>query len=125
MSGPDKESGPPATEFHGCHATGAVCANKEKVAVEPETNWETRLLGGTPIRDEIPGVELDVMCVKNKVATPIDMLTGTLAPEVGEDALVFGPGSGELAESPSGHATITGTMKVKGKKAPDLSATAP
>jgi len=125
LGGPGKESGPPATEFHGCHAIGTVCAAKEKVAVEPETSWETRLFGGAPVRDEIPDVELDVMCVKSKVATPVDVLTGTLMPEVGENALTFGPGSGELAESPSGHATLTGTMKVKGKNAPDLSVSAP
>ena len=125
LEGPSKEKGPPATEFKGCHATAPVCAAKEKVAVEPQSYWNTRLLAGTPIRDEIPNVELDVICIKNKVPTPVIVLTGTLTPEVGAGVLVFGPGSGELEESPSGHATLTGTMKIKGKGAPDLSASAP
>ncbi|HTY97271.1 MAG TPA: hypothetical protein VMB91_09545 [Solirubrobacteraceae bacterium] len=125
LDGPSKEKGPPATEFKGCHATGPVCAAKEKVGVEPQSFWNTQLLAGTPIRDEILNVELDVLCVKNKVPTPVIALTGTLAPEVGVNTLVFGPGSGELEESPSGHATLTGTMKIKGKGAHDLSASAP
>ena len=45
-----------------------------------------------------------------------DVLTGSLTPEVGDSVFVFGAGSGELAESLGGKATITGEDKLKGPR---------
>ncbi len=123
--GAGQGSGPPAPRIPRLSRHRRGLRGKEKVAVEPETFWETRLLGGTPIREKSRcGTRRHVREEQGRDAGR-HVLTGTLTPEVGEDALLFGPGSGELAESASGHATITGTMKVKGKKAPDLSVSAP
>jgi hypothetical protein len=99
----------------GCKAPSA-CSKGEKLEVHASAPGSTKLLVGPPIRDEVPGVEFRIVCKKagEKV---LDILTGTLTPEVGNSVLAFGAGSGELKESGgAGKATVSGTDKLKGPK---------
>jgi len=74
--------------------------------------WFSELVAGTPIRDEIFGIEIEVNCVGPGGSHSV--FKGALTPEVGSSALVYGAGSGEL-EGPGGSkATITGTDLLKG-----------
>ena len=104
--------------FSGCKASPTVCARGEKLGVFPGgLPWASELLVGPPIRDHIAGVELKIECTTRKgVKTGYDVLTGALTPEVGTSIFEFGSGSGELAESLGGKATITGQDKLKGPK---------
>jgi hypothetical protein len=97
----------------GCKGAGGGCTKFEVKANPP---WSTKLLTGPPIRDEIAGVELTIVC-KKPAGKVLDVLTGSLTPEVGNSVLEFGAGSGELKESAgAGKATVTGTDKLKGPK---------
>jgi hypothetical protein len=99
----------------GCKAPASVCSHGEKLEVRADAPLSTRLLAGTPIRDEVAGIELKVICRKGSSETVLDVLTGSLTPEVGASILDFGAGSGELEESAGpDKATVTGTDKLKG-----------
>ncbi len=104
--------------FSGCKASPTVCVRGEKLGVVPGgLPWASELLVGPPIRDHIAGVELKIECSTRKgVKTGYDVLTGALTPEVGNSIFEFASGSGELAESLGGKATITGQDKLKGPK---------
>jgi FG-GAP repeat len=107
------------TEFalSGCKASPAACEKGEKLSVVPGgLPWASELVIGPPIRDELSGVELKVECTRKGVKKSFDVLTGSLAPEVGDSVFEFASGSGELAESLGGKATITGQDKLKGPK---------
>ncbi len=104
--------------FTGCKASPTVCVRGEKLSVVPGgLPWASEMLVGPPIRDHIGGVELKIECTTRKGAkTGYDVLTGALTPEVGNSIFEFASGSGELAESLGGNATITGQDKLKGPK---------
>lgn len=79
--------------------------------------WPSRLIEapGGVIEDEILKVRLLVRCVLGTVG---DEFEGTLSPEVGIGALIFGPGSGTLLDGGSNPLTVTGVDKLiapKGK----------
>jgi hypothetical protein len=81
--------------------------------VHADPPWSTKLLAGPPIRDEIAGVETTITCTAP--SSKVDVLIGSLTPEVGHSTLAFGAGSGELKESGgSGKATVSGTDKLRG-----------
>jgi len=107
------------TEFtlSGCKATEPVCVRGEKLSVVPGgLPWSSELVIGPPIRDHLAGVELTVECTRKGVKKTFDVLTGSLTPEVGNSVFVFAGGSGELAESLGGKATITGEDTLKGPR---------
>ena len=58
----------------GCKATReAVCPRGEKLEVHANAPWQTKLLAGPPIRDEIVGMQLTLVCKKrasNAWSTP-------------------------------------------------------
>ncbi|HTQ68873.1 MAG TPA: hypothetical protein VMI13_09310 [Solirubrobacteraceae bacterium] len=98
-----------------CKATAGPCGKGEKVGVVPGgLPWMTELLAGPPIRDSLPHVEFSVRCTDGAVTRTVDILTGTLTPEVGRSVLEFASGSGELGESIGGEATLTGEDSLKG-----------
>ena len=72
--------------------------------------WVTKLVGTSPTRDEIQGVELEIKC---EGGGAIDTYTGTLSPTVGEGVFEFGAGSGELEDGSGNKATVTGTDKLR------------
>ncbi len=101
----------------GCKATVAICVKGEKLGVTPSgLPWSSELVIGPPIRDRLSGVELTVECTRKGVKKTFDVLSGSLTPEVGDSVFVFAGGSGELAESLGGKATITGEDKLKGPR---------
>jgi Regulator of chromosome condensation (RCC1) repeat len=108
------------TEFvlSHCKAKGTtVCPRGEILEVLANAPWSTELSTESPIRDEVSGVELQVVCRSGAAEAEYDRLTGTLEPEVKNSALVFAAGSGELAETRSAaKATISGSDKMKGPK---------
>jgi hypothetical protein len=77
--------------------------------------WRTLLVTEPPpsgvIRDLIFGVQLNVGCV-NSAGTVGDVFTGTLSPEVGIGALIFGPGSGTLLDGSGNPLTVLGVDKI-------------
>jgi len=77
--------------------------------------WRTLLVTEPPpsgvIRDLIFGVQLNVGCV-NSAGTLGDVFTGTLSPEVGIGALIFGPGSGTLLDGSGNPLTVLGVDKI-------------
>ncbi len=98
----------------GCKLSPA-CPLKDKLVVQAEPGslpWQSELLAGTPIRDEITGIAIELKCVGLKPASVT--YTGTLTPEVGNSALVFGAGSGSLTGSNSTTATVSGSDALKG-----------
>lgn len=91
-----------------------VCAKGEKPRVTAGgLPWASELRGGTPIRDQLIGVELTIECAKHEVSRVFDVLSGSVFPGVGTNVLEFGAGSGELSESLGGAATVTGTDELK------------
>ena len=99
---------------YGCKAAPSICPKKTKPEViAQKLPWPTRLLGGTPTRDAIEGIELEVKCSNGTV---LYTYTGTLAPEVATSSLEFDAGAGELEGPLMSHATITGVDKLKGPK---------
>ncbi len=106
-----------AFTFSGCKATPKLCGKGEKPEVHANPPWSSKLVAGPPVRDEIAGIELKLVCRQAAAEHVLDVLTGSLTPEVGNSALEFGAGSGELSESVGGvKATVTGTDKLKGPK---------
>ena len=104
-----------AFALSGCTKPGTLCSKGEKLEVDADPPWNTRLLSGQAIRDEIAGIELRVVCKSGELERVVDILTGSLTPAVGASVLKFGSGSGELSESASGgKATVTGMDKMKG-----------
>ncbi len=71
--------------------------------------WPSHLIPGTPIRDEIQKMRLIVRCVAGTVGTEFE---GSLTPEVGNGALIFGgPGGGMLFNGVN-PMTVTGKDKL-------------
>ena len=101
----------------GCKeaSKGTVCAKSEKPKVAVGgLPWSSELVGGAPIRDELSNVELTITCTKAGNSKEIDVLKGSLTPEMGPSALEFGAGSGELDETLGGTASISGTDRLTG-----------
>jgi hypothetical protein len=111
-----------------CKAAPAVCARGEKVEVlAAGLPWASELEQGSSISDRIAGVALKLECRKGKARHSVGLLSGALAPEVGDSDLSFTAGSGELEESgASGRATVSATIKLKGpKKDTEITAASP
>lgn len=101
----------------GCKGTPSPCAKGEKLEVSPAgLPWPTQLLAGTPIRDQISGIEIKIECNNKRTnkKSVYDVLTGTLAPSVGNSVLEFDAGSGALSQSRGGTAPVSGTDVLKG-----------
>lgn len=88
----------------------AACP-KGPIAINAEAlPWRSLLvtMTGGEIRDEIFGVRLNVGC-SNSAGVVGDVFEGTLSPEVGVGALLFGgPGGGTLFDAFSNPLTVTG-----------------
>lgn len=97
-----------AFTLSGCKAKGSSAACP-KGAVEVLANglpWPSELIPGTPIRDEIQKVRLVVRCL---AGTAPDEFEGTLTPEVGNGALIFGgPKGGTLLDPLLNPMTVAG-----------------
>lgn len=90
-----------------------LCPAKQKTEVNAlGLPWPTHLTSGSPTRDEIEKIDLEIRC---SISGLLDEYKGTLAPEVGNSVLTFGPGSGELEDSLHHKATLVGTDKLSGK----------
>lgn len=59
------------------------------------SGWSTRLIAGSPPKDEIAGIELEVKCPHESFH---QTFTGTLTPTLSNGVLTFGTGSGELQQ---------------------------
>ena len=95
----------------GCKSK--LCPPKQKTEVNAlGLPWPSHLTAGSPVRDEIEKVDLEIRC---SISGYLDEYKGTLTPEVGNSVLTFGAGSGELEDSLHHKATITGTDKLAGK----------
>ncbi len=112
-----------AMSFSGCVLTPKCpLVDKLEVIANVLPPWPSELLAGTPIRDEISSISVEVKCVGSSPASVT--YTGTLTPEVASSsALVFGPGSGSLTGSNTAIATVAGTDKLTGPTG-DLKVTA-
>ncbi len=90
----------------------ALCPPKQATEVIPlGLPWQTRLTSGTPTRDEIESIRLEIKC---SVSGKLDEYSGTLTPEVSGSTLVFGAGSGALEDVLHHKATVSGTDKLSG-----------
>ncbi|MGH2853056.1 MAG: hypothetical protein ACRDLF_02545 [Solirubrobacteraceae bacterium] len=71
--------------------------------------WQTALVAGTPIRDKIAGIQVELACAGSAVG----VFEGSLTPEIVNGSpteAVFGAGSGELEEPIAKlKATVTGS----------------
>lgn len=98
----------------GCkNKVASAACPKGAVEIKAEgLGWPSRLITtpppGSVIRDEILKIRLVLGCAGSS-GTVGDVFEGSLAPEVGNNALIFGPGSGSLFDSGSNPLTITGT----------------
>ncbi len=93
-----------------CHATPKLCLKKATEITVHNLPLLSTLSSGTPVRDVIAGVQLEVKC-----GTVVDdTFTGTLMPAVGSSVLEFGAGSGELEDGSGNKATVTGSVRLKG-----------
>ena len=73
--------------------------------------WATELIAGTPIRDEIKGVQIQEQCGGLVMST----FEGNLTPEVKNyGGLTFGPGSGILEDAFKNKMEVKGTDKLLG-----------
>ncbi len=103
----------------GCKnkVSSAACP-KGKLEVKAEAlPWPSRLFStpppGSVIRDEIAGIRLLVACISS-AGTVGDVFEGSLTPEVGNGALIFGgPGGGMLFDSGSNPMTVSGKDTLK------------
>jgi hypothetical protein len=101
-----------ALAFSGCVLV-PKCPAADKLEVVAKPPFPSELIAGTPIRDEISAITVDVKCAGSNPASVV--YTGTLTPEVATtSALVFGPGSGSLTGSNTATATVSGTDKLTG-----------
>jgi hypothetical protein len=95
--------------------TSAACPKGAISVVAENLPWrsllETTPPPGSVIRDRIFGVTLNVGCAGSS-GTLGDVFEGTLSPEVGAGALIFGPGSGTLLDSGGNPLTISGVDKI-------------
>ena len=89
--------------------TGKIVGKVSEI-IAHKLPWVTKLVGTSPTRDEIQGVELEIKC---EGGGAIDTYTGTLSPTVGEGVFEFGAGSGELEDGSGNKATVTGTDKLR------------
>jgi alpha-tubulin suppressor-like RCC1 family protein len=87
-----------------------LCPKPQKTEVNAlGLNWPSHLIPGPPVRDQIEKVELEIRCSGSGL---LDKYKGTLTPEVGNGVLAFGAGSGELEDSGTHKANITGSDKL-------------
>ncbi len=94
-----------------CHATTKLCYKSNVEIVPLKLPWLSHLVAGTPVRDVIEGVEIEVRCSNGKV---LDTYKGTLMPAIGNSVAEFGPGSGELEDGAGNKATVGGFVKLVG-----------
>jgi len=80
-----------------CSSEPEVCVTGKPELIAGKLPWRSQLLPGSPIRDAIEGIELELRCS----GSPLYTVTGTLMPTVNR-RIEFGEGSGEL-ENPSEH----------------------
>lgn len=100
-----------AFELAACKGVPSPCPPKQAITVRPlGLSWSSELIAGSPITDEIEGIELEVRC-KNAF---LDLFEGTLAPNVGNSKLEFAASSGELEDGGNNKMTVTGIDKLKG-----------
>jgi len=71
----------------------ALCGADNPEVVAHQLPWLTHLIAGSPPRDEIQGIELEVKCDNGPFH---ETFTGTLMPAVGGSVLTFDAGSGAL-----------------------------
>ncbi len=116
-----------ALTLKGCKATGTVCAKGEKVeVVAAGLPWSSALVGGSPIRDRVAGVDVKIECrPKTGPSKSYDTLTGALQLEVGTNLLSYGAGAGELTQSVGGGATVSGEEKLVAAKKAKITAATP
>jgi hypothetical protein len=94
---------------HNAPVCGA--ANPEVIAKQLPS-WPTALIPGSPLRDEITGVDLELKCSNG---TFLETLTGTLKPTIGNSVLTFGAGSGALSQNGyPGTTSVIGTDSLTG-----------
>jgi hypothetical protein len=101
-----------------CASKTAVCPPSEMLEVATEKlPWPTRLVPGTPIRDELIGAGFALQC-SGKLE---ERLRGMLLPEVGTSMLRFGAGSSELTSASGARVTIpTGRYLLVGSAAGEV-----
>jgi len=93
-----------------------ACPKGPITVIAENLPWRTLLVTtpppGSVIRDVIFGVRLWVGCA-NSAGTVGDVFEGTLSPEVGVGALIFGgPGGGTLFDAFSNPLTVSGVDKI-------------
>jgi alpha-tubulin suppressor-like RCC1 family protein len=96
-----------------CSAKSSPCPKGAKPEITArKLPWAAHLSAGSPMREVLGGVELEVNCS----GVPLATFTGTLMPAVGSSVLQFGAGSGELTGPGGSKVTVAGTDKLKGPK---------
>ena len=103
------------TSFVTAKNVGNICAAKEVTeVVATNLPWKTVLLTGPPIRDEVKGVEVDILCN----GTPVAVYEGTLTPKFVNSAVAKCKGANdsfaEFEEAASG-GFLTSNFGTKGK----------
>ena len=102
-----------AFALSGCTKPGTLCSKGEKLEVDADPPWNTRLLSGQAIRDEIAGIELRVVCKSGELERVVDILTGSLTPAV-QAFSSLAAAQVNSSRPPGGKATVTGMDKMKG-----------
>jgi alpha-tubulin suppressor-like RCC1 family protein len=99
-----------AFTLSGCKSHPLLCPVHQKVEVISKgLPWPSHLIAGTPVRDEIEKIKLEVRCSGSGF---LDEYGGALTPEVGAGVLTFASGSGELEDIGHKKATVTGADKL-------------
>jgi hypothetical protein len=73
--------------------------------------WHTRLLSGSPVADEITGMEVYVDC-----GVYSETYTGSLYPQVGASVLTFTSATGELKNQTTPNSPVVGYDLIEGPK---------
>jgi hypothetical protein len=94
----------------------AACPKGAISVIAEGFGWPSRLVSSTTppivITDEIFKIRLNVGCAGTS-GTIGDVFEGSLAPEVGSNALIFGPGSGSLKDLGGNPLTVSGKDALK------------
>ena len=102
-----------AFTLSGCKTTStSLCRGKLFEFTASNLPWRTHLIDGSPITDELEGIELLGSCT---APGEVVRLEGTLTPAVVGSALDFSTSSGKLGGN-YGQASVTATDKLKGPK---------
>jgi alpha-tubulin suppressor-like RCC1 family protein len=88
--------------------TSKLCPHTTTEVIASTLPWPSHLIAGSPIRDQIEQIEIEVKCS----GSYLDTFLGTLTPEVGNGVLDFGSGSGSLHDLSGNPATLTGSDKL-------------